>query len=129
MAIGLAVVLDDSADRGRIEQDRAGRTKTFPSWRAESDAATGTSEAVPIMIVGPPRGELGREMRMILHPVPQASSVFAGLAPGDHLVLDLDGQSHGRATISWVNEWGEPLAEGQLDALVLWQAGGPEPGT
>ena len=128
MAIGLEVVLDDGSDRDRIERDRAGRTKTFPPWRAASNTTSEHSEPVPIMVVGPPRGEHGREMRMVLYPVPLGSPAFGPLATGDRLVMELDGQSRGQATVSWVNEWGEPLAEGQLEALVLWQAGGPEPG-
>ena len=129
MAIGLEVVLDDDADRARIERDRMGPVKVFPSWRRGLDSQVENPEPIPIMVVGIPRGAGRRALRMVLHPVPQASPVFSGLIAGDRLVMELDGRPRGHAIVAWVIELGDGLARSDLDAFVLWHAGGPKPRT
>lgn len=127
LAIGLELLLVDGDDRDRIERDRLGRHKVFPSWRRQGDVSPENPETVPIMIVGPPRGKRGPAIRVILNPVSKASPVFRALVAGDVLVMELDDQPRGQATVIWVATVDRGLTKVQLDSLAHWNAGGATP--
>jgi hypothetical protein len=70
---------------------------------------------------------VGGRCGVILNPVPETSPLFGSVVEEDGLVMQLDGQPRGQATVAWVAAVDRGLTKGQLDSFVRWKAGGATP--